>query len=43
MFRDKKLLERSIGLVMLELGLHIEFTELLYISIEAWLEIFVVN
>ena len=43
MFRDKKLLERSMGLVMLELGLYIEFTELLYISTEAWLEIFVVN
>ena len=37
-FRDGELFERSVGLVMLWLGLHtsdIELAELLYISIEA--------
>jgi len=46
LFRDKKLFERSIELMMLWLGLHtsgIELAELLYISMEAGPGIFMAN
>ena len=46
MFRDRKLFERSIGLVTLWLGLHTSDTglvELLYISIETGPEVSMAN
>jgi len=46
LFRDGKLFERSIGLVMLWLGLHTNDTglaELLYISMDAGPEVSVAN
>ena len=46
MFRDRKLLKRSVGLVTLRFELHTNDTrlvELLYISMEAWLEVIMTN
>ena len=46
LFGDRKLFERSVGLVMLWLGLNtsdIELAELLYISMEARPGVFVVD
>ena len=46
MFRNRKLFERSVRLVRLRFGLHASNTrlvELLYICIEAWLEIFIAD
>ena len=46
MFKNEKLLKRSIRLVMLRFRLYISdmgLVELLYIYIEAWLEVSVVN
>jgi len=46
MFRDKKLFERSLKLVILRFGSYasnIRLVKLLYIYIEAWLEIFMAD
>ena len=45
-FRNKKLLERFLGLIILRFGLYTSntgFAKFLYIFIEAWLEISVVD
>jgi len=46
MFRDKKLLKRSVGLVTLRFELYtndIKLVELLYISMKAWLGVTITN